>query len=309
MQMVGEYKRIQVAPITGAMGAEITGVDLNSFDDETFQEIKRAFADHLCVFFRDQKLDAKSFGAFGQRFGELSITSYVDPVEGSDKVHTITREATAQWGERNFGDNWHIDQSIREEPNSIFALYSLEIPPYGGDTMFANLYMAYDNLSPGMQELCDRLIVMHSPSGLYGREGNGGLGVKKPMPVSKFSIDEEGVRKHLAIEMEHPLVIVHPVTKKKALYITGPYCIRFKDMTEEESKPLIDFLYSHAQRVEFTMRFRWTVGAVALMDNRCSLHNAVQDYVGYRRSMLRLEVNGEKPVGPANTREFAHAAE
>jgi taurine dioxygenase len=306
MQHVAHYDRIVVRPISGALGAEVEGVDLADLDAATFGEIQRAFADHLCLFFRGQALDARSFGEFGRRFGKLSITYYVEPVEGSDAVHRIVREADAQWGERNFGDNWHIDQSVRKVPNSIFALYALEVPPYGGDTMFANLYRAYEALSPGMQALCDRLVVMHSSRGLYGADGRGGTGVKKPMPTQAFNISEDQIRAQLAAEMEHPMVIVHPVTGRKALYITGPYCVRFKDMTEDESKPLLDYLYQHAQRPEFTCRLRWSAGTVALMDNRCMLHFAVQDYVGHRREMLRLEVEGEEPVGPAG---LAHAAE
>jgi taurine dioxygenase len=309
MQRAGEYQRITVKPVAGALGAEVEGADLGALDDQTFAEIQRAFADHLCLFFRDQRLDVASFGAFGERFGKLSITYYVAPVEGSSAVHKVVREADAKWGDRNFGDNWHIDQSVREKPNSIFSLYSVQVPPYGGDTMFANLYMAYDTLSPGLQTLCDRLVVVHSSSGLYGREGRGGFGVKKPMPVSAFNISEEQIRAQMAKETEHPLVTYHPVTKKKVLYITGPYCIRFKDMTEEESKPLIDYLYQHASRPEFTCRFRWTPGAVALMDNRCLLHFAVQDYAGYRREMLRLEVEGDAPLGPVSERRLAQAAE
>jgi taurine dioxygenase len=309
MQKVADYRRIVVKPISGALGAEVEGANLAALDDETFAEIQRAFADHLCLFFRGQELDVASFGAFGERFGELSITYYVDPVEGHHAVHRFVREADAQWGDRNFGDNWHMDQTVREAPNAIFGLYGVDIPPYGGDTMFANLYLAYETLSPGMQALCDRLIVMHSSSGLYGKDGRGGMGVKKPMPVSKFNITEEQIRAQLAAETEHPLVIRHPVTGRKVLYITGPYCIRFKDMTEEESRPLIDFLYQHAQRAEHTCRFRWSKGAVALMDNRCMLHFAVQDYAGFRRELLRIEVAGEKPVGPANEHEIARAAE
>jgi taurine dioxygenase len=309
MQRVADYKRITVKPVSGALGAEVEGVDLGSLDAETFGEIQRAFADHLCLFFRDQQLDVASFGAFGERFGKLSITYYVDPVEGSEKVHRFLREADANWGDRNFGDNWHMDQTVRENPNAIFALYGVDIPPYGGDTMFTNLYLAYETLSPGMQALCETLTVMHSSSGLYGKDGRGGMGVKKPMPVGKFNITEDQIRAQLAAETEHPLVVYHPVTKRKLLYITGPYCVRFKDMTEEESKPLIDFLYQHACRPEFTTRFRWSKGAVALMDNRCMLHFAVQDYAGFRREMLRLEVEGEVPIGPANAHLVAQAAE
>jgi alpha-ketoglutarate-dependent taurine dioxygenase len=308
MQQLGRYERLIVKPIAGALGAEVEGVDLARLDEPAFAEIGRAFNEHLVLFFRNQKLTEQQFEAFGARFGKLSITYYVDPIPGSKYVHRIERSAEAKWGERNFGDNWHIDQSIRERPNAIFALYSVDCPPYGGDTMFTNLYLAYEALSPGMRALCDTLTVMHSSRGLYGADGRGGLGVKKPMPVGKFNITPEQVRTQLAAETEHPLVIRHPVTRRKVLYVTGPYCVRFKDMTEEESLPLITFLHQHAVRPEFTCRFRWSQGAVALMDNRCAQHFAVQDYSGFRREMLRLEVEGERPIGPANEHLLAGAA-
>jgi taurine dioxygenase len=308
MQQVSTYERLVVKPISGALGAEVEGADLARLDETTFAEINRAFADHLVLFFRDQKLTQQQFEAFGARFGQLSITYYVDPIEGSTYLQRLVRPAEAKWGDRNFGDNWHADQTVRERPNAIFALYSIDCPPYGGDTLFSNLYLAYEALSPGMQSLCDTLTVMHSSRGLYGADGRGGSGVKKSMPVDKFNITPEQMRAQLAAETEHPLVIRHPVTKRKLLFVTGPYCVRFKDMTEEESLPLITFLQQHAVRPEFTCRFRWSQGAVALMDNRCLQHFAVQDYAGFRREMLRLEVEGTIPVGPANERLLTAAA-
>jgi taurine dioxygenase len=309
MQQVGSYTRISVKPVAGALGAEVEGVDLKRLDAETFAEIERAFADHLCLFFRDQALTSADFEAFGERFGTLSITYYVPPMAGTRSTQHFLREADAKWGDRNFGDNWHSDQSVREAPNSIFALYSVDCPPYGGDTMFANLYLAYETLSPGLQAICDQLIVMHSSRGLYGPDGTGGRGFRKPINRAAFTLTDEQLRDQLAKETEHPLVVRHPVTGRKLLYLTGPYCIRFKDMTEDESAPLIDYLYRHAQRPEFTTRLRWRKGTVSLMDNRCMLHFAVQDYAGFRREMYRIEIEGARPIGPANERQFAAAAE
>jgi taurine dioxygenase len=301
MQKVGTYQRIKVAPVTGALGAEIEGVDLSSpMDEELLSEVKRAFADHLVVFFRDQELSAAQFEAFGQQFGELSITYYVDPIEGSKFVHDLVRPAEARWGERNFGDNWHMDQTVRECPNGAFALYSLVCPEYGGDTLFANMYMAYETLSPDLQATCDRLTVMHSSSGLYGQDGTGGAGVKKPIDTSKLKLTGEALRRQLSAEQPHPLVIYHPVTGRKSLYHAGPYCVRFDGMTEEESRPLLDYLHQHASKPEFQCRFRWRKGSVALMDNTSARHYAVQDYAGFRREMLRLEMVGPRPVGPAS---------
>ena len=299
MQQIGRYEHIVVKPITGALGAEIEGVDLSKpLAPPVLDEIKRAFSDHLCIFFRDQDLDVESFGAFGSNFGELGITSYVDPVHGATKVHRIVREASATWDDRNFGDSWHIDQTTRPNPNPIFGLYSVEVPEYGGDTMFANLYMAYEKLSPALQKICDQLYVMHSASGLYGADGMGGPGLKKPMSAG-FHLSEEEKRAYLMREQRHPLVIRHPVTGRKSLYTAGAYCKRFDGMTEDESMPLIDYLYRHAGKPEFTCRFHWTKGAVAIMDNRSAMHFAVQDYSGVRREMLRLEVAGEDVIAAA----------
>jgi taurine dioxygenase len=150
---------------------------------------------------------------------------------------------------------------------------------------------------------------MHSSRGLYGTDGTGGRGVKKAINRGAFTLTDDQLRAQLVSETEHPLVVRHPVTGRKLLYMTGPYCVRFKGMTEDESAPLIQYLYQHCQRPEFTTRLRWRKGTVALMDNRCMLHFAVQDYAGFRREMYRIEIEGERPVGPANEQRVADAAE
>jgi taurine dioxygenase len=308
MQNIGKYDRITVKPIGGYIGAEISGVDLRSLDDETFAEIRRAFADHLVIFFKDQDLAASDLESFGSRFGQLSITSYVPPLAGTTYIQHFLREAEHKWGDRNFGDNWHADQTIRTKPNTISGLYSVESPPMGGDTMWASLEAAFETLSPRLQELCEQLVLIHCATGLYGADGSGGRGVKKPIDRPKFTLTDEQVREHLAKETAHPLIINHPVTGKKILFISGPYAVRFDGMTEDESQPLIQFLYQHAQRPEFAMRWRWEKGQVAVWDNWACLHFGVQDYAGMRREMYRFEVEGEVPVGPASAL-LAQAAE
>lgn len=309
MQTVGTYNRISVKPIGGYLGAEIEGADLANLDEETFAEIRRAFADHLVIFFKGQSLTPLQWESFGGRFGELSITSYVPPLPGTTLVQHFVREAEHKWGDRNFGDNWHQDQTIRDRPNTIAGLYSVESPRMGGDTMFSSLTIAFDTLSPRMQELCEGLTLMHCPRGLYGNDGHGGSGVKKEIPRSKFTLTDEQVREHLARETPHPLVINHPVTGKKILYIAGPYAIRFDGMTEEESQPLIQYLYGHAQRAEFQIRWRWEAGQVAVWDNWACLHFGVQDYAGMRREMYRFEVEGEVPTPASGRVDYAQAAE
>lgn len=296
MQEVRDYKRIQVAPIGGVIGAEIGGVDLTNLDDETFAEIRQAFADHLAIFFRDQRLDAQAFQAFGARFGQLSITSYVPPLAGTTHVQHFLREASHKWGDRNFGDNWHQDQTIRDRPNAIAGLYSVDSPSHGGDTMFSSLYAPFETLSPALQAICEQLTLIHCATGLYGPDGMGGRGIKKAIDRPKFTLTDEQLREHLAKETAHPLIVVHPVTGRKLLLISGPYATRFDGMTEDESQPLIQYLYQHAQRPEFAMRWRWQPGQVAVWDNWACLHFGVQDYAGMRREMYRFEVEGTVPA-------------
>lgn len=309
MQQVRDYKRITVAPIGGVIGAEISGVDLAKLDDETFEEIRQAFADHLAISFKGQKLEALEFQAFGARFGELSITSYVPPLPGTTHVQHFMREASHKWGDRNFGDNWHQDQTIRDRPNAVAGLYSVDSPSHGGDTMFCSLYAAFETLSPALQAICEQLTLVHCATGLYGPDGMGGRGIKKAIDRPKFTLTDEQLREHLAKETLHPLIVVHPVTGRKLLLISGPYATRFDGMTEDESQPLIQYLYQHAQRPEFAMRWRWQPGQVVVWDNWACMHFGIQDYAGMRREMYRFEVEGTEPTGPARRERMLQAAE
>lgn len=306
-----EYSRIVVRPIAGALGAQIDGVDLGrGIDDATFAEIKRAFLQHLVVFFRDQELDKERLARLAERFGPLTVIPYVKKLLTDHPFVTqLVREAEVPSTERNIGDNWHSDQSPRERPSLGFALYCLDAPEYGGDTMFANLYRAYETLSDGMKAMCERLTVIHSLSGKFGVDGRGHGGGFKALPGSDQNFDDETL-KLFAAETEHPLVRIHPETGRKLLFVTGPYSIRFGGMTVAESRPLLDFLNQHAVRPEFTCRFRWRQGSLAILDNRCTQHYALNDYEGFRRHMLRVEIDGDRPYGPAMPRasEAAKAA-
>ena len=293
------YQRISVNPLTGTIGAEIEGVDLSQpLDDATVKEIKAAFHDHIVIFFRNQALTAPQLASVGELFGPLCLGPYSHPGPDHPMVTNLLREADVPSSQPNVGDNWHADQTPRECPSLGFALYCKEAPDYGGDTLFANLYLAYEALSPAMQKLCDTLTVMHSASGKFGNDGAGKDGGFKSLMGDNLKIDD-AVRRSFAAETEHPLVSVHPETGRKSLYIAGAYAIRFAGMTREESRPLLDQLMRHAIRPEFTCRFRWRAGSVAVLDNRCALHYAVNDYSGFRRVMLRAEIAGDKPYGPA----------
>jgi taurine dioxygenase len=298
------YERITVAPLAGSMGAEIGGVDLaKPLDLQTWDEILRAFHENIVIVFRDQQLDPLKLAAFGERFGPLTRVPYAQAGAEHPYVTHLLREADVPSNVKNVGDNWHADQSPRYRPSLGFALYCLEAPDYGGDTLFSNLYLAYEALSDELKALCERLTVMHSSSGKFGTDGQGNNGGFKSFSLGAGAeVDKakaEEMQKSFAQETEHPLVCVHPATGRKILWVTGAYSVRFRGMTREESKPLLDQLNALAVRPDFTCRVRWKKGTLTVMDNRCSQHYALNDYAGFRRHMLRVEMDADPPVGPA----------
>lgn len=294
------YLRIKVQPVAGALGAEIDGIDLSSkLDAETVEEIKNAFTDHMVIYFRDQALTPQLLAQFAENFGPLTRHPFIKTLPGSPFVAPIIRDADA--GESlNFGGQWHCDVAFLESPPLGSMLYAIDIPPYGGDTMFANLYLAYETLSLGMKDLADRLILVHSAAIGYDPD----RGAKDP---SKSLIAQKGMQFEVnddpKKEMEHPFVQIHPVSRRKLIWHTGPYSLRFKNMTEEESKPLLDYFQRHASQPAFTCRFRWQAGSVLLWDNRCVQHFAINDYRGFRREMHRVQIGGDRPFGPAMPRQ------
>jgi len=178
-----------------------------------------------------------------------------------------------------------------DEPALGSILYALEVPDYGGDTMFANQYMAYEALSPGMRHMLDGLVAIHSARGVYGVDADNSYARRDGLSAMQIKRSEAAHR-----ETEHPVVRTHPETGRKGLYVNRNFTVRFKDMTVEESRPLLNFLYEHAVRPEFTCRFRWERGSIAFWDNRCVQHYALNDYHGQRRVMHRVTINGDRPV-------------
>lgn len=293
------YRHLVVKPIAGALGAEIEGVDLSGpLDPQTIAEIRTAFFNHSVICLRAQTMKPDTLSEFAAHFGPLTRHPFIKTLPGNPFVAPIIRDADAG-SSINFGGQWHCDVAFNESPPLGSMLYAVEIPPYGGDTMFANLYLAYDTLSSGMRELADRLILIHSAAGGYDPD----RGAKDP---AKSLIAQKGMQFEITDdpkrEMEHPLVQIHPETGRKLLWITGPYSMRFKDMTEDESKPLLDFFQKHVSQPAFTCRFRWETGTLLLWDNRCVQHFAINDYQGYRRVMHRVQIGGGRPFGPAMPR-------
>jgi taurine dioxygenase len=302
---VAGYRRIRVRPLSGAMGAEIDGVELARSDDAMLAEIRRAWLAFHAVFFRDQELTAQQFEAFALRLSPLTITPYVSPTDGCRFVHRMVRQADAPVGSRNYGDRWHMDQVVKPRPIAGILLYALECPPWGGDTLFSNLHLAYDALSDDLQALCEGLTLLHSPAGAF----TGKSLTRQEGTDNIVTITPDELREYLARETPHPLVRLHPETGRKLLYISGDFATRFAGMTREESRPLIDYLNRHATRPEFTCRIRWAPRTLGLIDNRCCQHYAINDYTGFRREMLRIEMDDtEAPRGAAKTKTLEGAA-
>jgi len=288
------YRRIKVEPASGSLGGIISGVDLAKLDDETFAEIHRALAESGVICFHDQKISPPEQMAFAARFGPLTRHPLIKTLDEYPDVAPLIRDADATG--MNFGGLWHADGTFMESPPLGTTLYAIEVPPSGGDTLFTSLYLAYETLSEGMRALCDRLILVHSAAGAYD-PARGANDPKKSLIAQKgmqFNMTEDPKK-----EMDHPLVCIHPVTGRKLLWVTGVYGIRFKDMTEEESKPLLQFLHQHAANPNFTCRLSYRKGTLVMWDNRCVQHFAVNDYAGYRRVMHRVQIGGTPPVGPA----------
>ena len=281
MSTTNDYRTIRVTPIADAVGAEIAGVDLASdLAEATVAEIRRAWLDHLVVFFRDQTLGPDEFLAFARRIGEPVEYPFVKGIDGFPEIIAVTKLPHETV---NFGGIWHSDTVYLERPPMATLLIAREVPPRGGDTEFASMYAAYDALSPGMQRLLD---------GLHAVNSSAMADVSK---TREDRIRDSGLDAEKEYVSEHPVVRTHPETGRKALYVNVAHTERFVDMTIEESRPLLQYLFEHSIRPEFTCRFQWQPGSLAMWDNRCAMHNPINDYDGYTRSMHRITLAGDVP--------------
>ncbi len=280
-----KYKHINVNPITSALGAEITGVDLSKpLNNETFDEIHRAHLEHLVVFFPGQKITPDALKVFGHRFGELSVHPFLPNLEEHPEIIVIDKQEDKM---TNVGNGWHSDMSFLEKPPLGSILHAQIIAPYGGDTLFANMYLVYEALSEGMKNLLDGLWAIHDYTKVFKESARHGR-------TKVSETDVEAAREELP-SVEHPVLRTHPETDRKLLYVNPFFTSRIKGMTRQESQPLLEFLYQHTAKPEFTCRYRWTQNAIAFWDNRCTQHYAINDYHGYRRCMHRVTINGDRP--------------
>ena len=280
------YRYIDVQPLPGALGAEVYGVNLGELDDATFEEVHDAFLRHLVLFFHGQSLSIEAQKAFGERFGSLYVHPYVEPLPGYPEVIEIVKQPADH---KNFGGSWHADLTYLEEPMFGAVLYALEVPPEGGDTLFANMYEAYETLSPDMKARLKSLIAIHDDgsSGLFDQERIRSMGLRD------IALDEIG--RPIGTRSEHPVLRTHPETGRTALFVNRISTIGLKGIPQDEAQALLTELCDHLEQPELTCRFRWTSGSVALWDNRCTQHRALNDYHGHRRVMRRGLIAGARP--------------
>jgi taurine dioxygenase len=279
--MLATMDRLDVRRSSGALGAEIDGVDLAApLDEATVGALRSALLDHIVIFFRDQSLSPHDLLALARRFGEVVEYPFVKGLPECPLVLPVIKEPHER---SNFGGVWHSDTAYLEQPAMATMLYALETPPVGGNTMFANTTLAYEALSDGMQRLLGSLRALNVAN----------------KPIAQQTREEMRSRRAGAEVGEtgtlHPVVRTHPETGRKALYVNLAHTTRFENMTEAESEPLLSWLFAHQVRPEFTCRFQWRPGSLALWDNRASLHYPLNDYHGHRRVMHRVSLAGDRP--------------
>ncbi|EXJ87111.1 hypothetical protein A1O3_04069 [Capronia epimyces CBS 606.96] len=276
-------RHLCVQRIAGSLGAEIQDVDLNLLPENPgiAQEIREAILEHQVIFFRNQNLKPAAFLSFASHFGKPAEYPFVRGIDGFPEIIQVLKQ---EHETVNFGGIWHSDTSYFAEPPMGTLLLAKEVPPFGGDTMFANQYAAYEGLSEGLKRTLSSLNAVNTSAKADAsktredRIRDSGNGAATTM-----------------LEATHPVVRTHPETGRKALYVSVAHTAHFEGWTEGESAPLLSFLFAHQIKPEFTCRFRWEVGSIAFWDNRCVQHYPVNDYHGYRRSMLRITLAGDKP--------------
>lgn len=277
------YELIQVSPLPGALGAEISGVDMaQPLGNQLFQEVHTALLENQVIFFRDQDITPAQHVAFARQFGSLQVHPLVPHLEDHPEVLVLESKED----KRNAANAWHSDVTFSDEPPLGSILLARKVPDRG-DTMWADMYAAYEALSPAMKRYLEGMTALHQAAGAqfektYEKEdGRGG---------------EARESKKVIPPAEHPIVRTHPETGRKALFVNSIFTQRIRGVPRKESQAILDYLYDHIATPEFTCRFHWEENSVAFWDNRCTQHYAIADYSGAHRLMHRVTVNGDKPI-------------
>ncbi len=272
------YETITVDKLTPIIGAEIGGIDLAApLSNRQQDELHRALAENLVIFFRDQPISGEQHLGFARIFGDLHIHPAAPHVEGHPELLRIYADKDSP---RANGENWHSDVSCDVEPPMGSILHIRQCPPKGGDTLFANMYAAYEALSDRMKAYLDGLTAIHDGEHVYrGTYANFGMADKQVYPRA-----------------EHPVVRTHPVTGRKLLFVNSGFTTRIVGVPRDESEAILAYLYDHSGNPLFQCRFRWQPDSIAFWDNRCVQHRAMWDYWPHTRSGARATVKGDRPV-------------
>jgi len=279
-----EDQEIIVQPLSGAVGAVIEGVDLSEpLHEATLAKLKSIYDEFGVIFFRDQQLSPEDHIAFAEQWGKINVNRFFQPVEGYPRIAEVRKEPEQKYA---IGSGWHTDHSYDQCPAMGSILYAREVPSVGGDTLFASMYAAYDALSDGLKKMLSTMCAEHSSRHAFGDVAY----------VDRDTDDLGGRLGNTAAATQdalHPVIIRHPFSGRPALYVNGDFTVKFEGWSQQESQPLLDYLYTHASQNEFTCRFNWRKGSIAIWDNRATHHCALNDYHGERRLMHRITIEGE----------------
>lgn len=269
---------MQITPLTGGLGAEITGADIR--DTDQFSAIHDAFAAYSVIVLRDQTITPTEHLAFARRFGPINVNRFFKPVGGHPEIATVFKDKDQT---EAVGEGWHTDHSYDTEPAMGSILHAVEVPPFGGDTLFVSMGKAYETLSPAMQQFLEGLSAWHSSRHVFGASANDSEAVRTGRLGNAGAATQDAL---------HPVVIRHPLSGRMGLFVNPVFTTRIEGLTEAESNAILAMLYDHCRQPELQCRVRWNVGDVTMWDNRATWHKAINDYHGHRRLMHRVTVEG-----------------
>ena len=269
---------MEIVPLTGGLGAEITGADIRHAED--FDAIRAAFEKHSVIVLRDQKARPEDHLEFARRFGPINVNRFFKPVDGYPEIATVLKEKDQK---EAVGEGWHTDHSYDQVPAMGSILHAIEMPPYGGDTLFVSMGAAYEALSPKMRQFLDGLTAVHSSRHVFGATVMNSEAVKS----GRLGNAEAAVQ-----DARHPVVITHPLSGRRGLFVNPVFTTHIEELAPEESAAILAMLYEHCKQPEFQCRVRWRAGDISMWDNRATWHKAINDYHGFRRLMHRITVEG-----------------
>ena len=277
--------KLSIEPSGGGVGAFVTGLDLNEgISTDAVTAVREALGEYGVLFLREQTIAPEQHIAFAEKFSTIDINRFFTPVADYPMIAEVRKEPEQK---TNIGGGWHTDHSYDLDPAMGSILLARETPPSGGDTIFASMYSAYDTLSDGLMETLGRLRGVHSSRHVFGKDA--------PRFQDKDNDAGSRLRNAAAATQDsiHPMVIRHPISGRKALYVNPGFTVGIEGWAANESKALLDMLYDHAKKPEHAYRFQWAPGSIAFWDNRATWHYAVNDYHGARRLMHRITLGGE----------------